>query len=102
MWALGLSICAIINSPLLAFGLIYQPSRDTLSSSFWWSIPPVGEGHSHKALWSHANCCLKCFLRLTIALKHRRIRDLGLLWRGSFKPPAFLALFRARYCFENP
>ena len=68
MWALGLPISTIINSPLLASGLDYQPllwhrhprsfdrrticsseqlSRDTLFSSFWWSIPPVGEGHSY-------------------------------------------------------
>src|SRR5271168_2762509 len=40
-----------------------QLSRVTLFSLLWWSIPPVGEGHSHKALWSHANCCMKCFLR---------------------------------------
>jgi hypothetical protein len=31
-----------------------RPSRDILFSSFWWSIPPVGEGHSHKALWLRA------------------------------------------------
>ena len=24
--------------------------REILFSSFWWSIPPVGEGHCHKAL----------------------------------------------------
>jgi hypothetical protein len=48
---------------------------------------------AHPACWGRSqpqgplvtrNCCLKCFLRLTIELKHRGIRDPGLLWRGSF------------------
>jgi hypothetical protein len=57
----------------------------------WWSIPPVGEGHSHKALWLHANCCMKCFLRFTRALQHRGIRDPGLFIGESFCPLWFLA-----------
>ena len=43
-----------------------EPSL-TVYNSWRSTLTGVG-GRSHKALWSHANCCLKCFLGSTIAL----------------------------------
>ena len=63
--------------------------------NIWWSTLNGVGGHSHKALWPHANRCLKCFLR-SGALRHRGIRDPGLFVRRVLFPLVVLASFTNR------